>query len=42
LTIYISVGANAADNALSNGPLNHTLSKCLRKYSNYHLDAENM
>jgi hypothetical protein len=39
---YISIGANGADNASSNGTLNRTLSKCLWKYSDYHVDAENM
>jgi hypothetical protein len=39
---YISIGANGADNASSNGMLNCTLSKCLQKHSDYHVDAENM
>jgi hypothetical protein len=37
-----STGANAADNASSNGPLNRTLSKCLWKASNFHINADNM
>ena len=37
-----STGANAADNASSNGPLNRTLSKNLWKVSDFHIDADNM
>ena len=34
--------ANGADNASSNGPLNETLSKYLRKVSGVHIDPRNM
>ena len=37
-----SLGANGADNASSNGPLNATLSRFLWKHSNYHIDPKNM
>jgi hypothetical protein len=37
-----STGANGADNASSNGPLNRKLSKLLWRASGYHIDAKNM
>ena len=37
-----STGANTADNASSNGPLNRRLSKYLWKVSNFHIDPDNM
>jgi hypothetical protein len=42
LLLFCSTGANAADNASSNGPLNAKLSKLLWKSSNYHINAKNM
>ena len=42
IIILNCAGANAADNASSNGPLNRTLSKYLRKISKVHINPENM
>jgi hypothetical protein len=42
IIISICAGANSADNASSNGPLNRTLSKYLQQISKVHINPENM
>ena len=42
MTIPICAGANGADNASSNGPLNCTISKYLWQVSKVHIDPQNM
>ena len=42
MTIPICAGANGADNASSNGPLNCTISKYLQQVSKVHIDPQNM